>query len=722
MKCSFDKFRLTVITLLLTAIMPLSAVVGSVGIYAGETDVTEFYISETGSDDAPGTEDAPFATIEKARDTIRELAASDGLPGGGITVYIHGGRYPVSETIEFTEADSGTAACPITYKAYGDGEVYIDGGVTLPAGKFTAADDAMLSRVIDPGAKANLMVYDMKAEGIDYSEVVHKGTHSAVLPDCRLYIDGERQWLGRYPNNAKKNGYVYFEDIEGQTYKDSAGRIKNWSEQSIGEAKMYGMFPLDWIASSATIASYDRESERVTYDLTSVYVLDASPMGRYFYYNVPEEIDTPGEYCIDRDTGKLYIYMHDGYENKNISYALCKTALVRVNADYYTFDGLTFENSVDNIINIGGDNITVRNCIVRSAGATAVNVSGCSVFTLENNEIYSIGKSCVVNDKNGDPLKLITSRNVIYNNNFHHFAELDRIYNNAVSINSTYNDGCGYLVSHNEMWYGPHQAIGMNGPDITIEYNYIHDVCYESSDAGAIYSFGCGWGSGGLSIHDNIFENVINNSDVPGSPIAIYMDAGVGCANVRSNLIVNTRGVGILVGGQDIELRDNLFINSSVQFHSGAYYLVPDDHTAWAGGLENECPVSVFPDGMNWESLLDPSRAPAFGSKMWGYRYPWTMLIKTTNVYDIQDHFVGYAYGDACMRQNVFFGRNENDIAKTAKRLVNIRDNTRLDTLEDVGFADFSNGDYRLTEKTKIYHDVPGFKYCDVENVGRIIN
>lgn len=200
------------------------------------------------------------------------------------------------------------------------------------------------------------------------------------------------------------------------------------------------------------------------------------------------------------------------------------------------------------------------------------------------------------------------------------------------------------------------------------------------------------------------------------------MDAGSGCANVRSNLIVNTRGVGILVGGQDIELRDNLFINSSVQFHSGAYYLVSDDHTGWAGGLENECPVSVFPDGMNWESVLDQSRSPAFGSKVWSYRYPWTMLIKTTNVYDLQDHFVGYAYGDACMRQNVFFGRNENDIAKTAERLVNIRDNTRIATIEDIGFADFSKGDYRLTEKTKIYHDIPGFKYCDVENVGRIIN
>lgn len=78
-------------------------------------------------------------------------------------------------------------------------------------------------RVIDPGAKANLMVYDMKADGIDYSEIVRKGSHGAILPDCRLYINGERQWLGRYPDNAKENGYVYFEDLDGCTYKDSAG-------------------------------------------------------------------------------------------------------------------------------------------------------------------------------------------------------------------------------------------------------------------------------------------------------------------------------------------------------------------------------------------------------------------------------------------------------------------------------------------------------------------
>lgn len=716
MRFYFNKFRLTAVSLLVTAIIPLSAIVGSVGIYADETDVTEFYISETGSDDAPGTADAPFATIEKARDTIRELAASDGLPDGGITVYIHGGRYPVSETIKFTEADSGTAACPITYKAYGDGEVYIDGGVTLSPDKFTAADDAMLSRVIDTGAKANLMVYDLKADGIDYSEYVRLGAHRSILPDCRLYIDGERQWIGRYPNNAKENGYVYFEDLDGCTYKDSAGRIKNWSEQSMREAKMYGMFPLDWLASSATIAEYDRESERVTFNLTSQLVLEASSMGRYFYYNVPEEIDVPGEYYIDRDSGKLYIYMPDGYEEKNISFSQLESDLIKIKADYLTFENVVFQNVVNNLITVTGDHATFKDCTFRCAGQNALNVSNCCYFRLTDSEIYSLGSTGVALNGCGDIKRMISSGNVIYNNSFHNFAELNRIYNNAIDVTS----GCGMLISHNEISDAPHQAIGFNSADVIIEYNYIHDVCFESSDAGAIYSFGCGWAAGGLSIHDNIFENIINNSDIPGSPIAIYMDAGVGCANVRSNLIVNTRGVGILVGGQDTELRDNLFINSSVQFHSGAYYLVPDDHTAWAGGLENECPVSVFPDGMNWESVLDPGRAPAFGSKMWGYRYPWTMLIKTTNVYDLQDHFVGYAYGDACMRQNVFHGRNENDIAKTAKRLVNIRDNISLSALEDVGFADFSRGDYRLTEKTKIYHDVPGFKYCDVENVGRI--
>ena len=96
------------------------------------------------------------------------------------------------------------------------------------------------------------------------------------------------------------------------------------------------------------------------------------------------------------------------------------------------------------------------------------------------------------------------------------------------------------------------------------------------------------------------------------------------------------------------------------------------------------------------------------------------MLIKTTNVYDLQDRFVGYAYGDGCMRQNITCGKSGNLVAKTAERLVNVRDNLYLSSTGALGLSDWENGDYRLTENTEIYRYIPGFKYCDVKNVGII--
>lgn len=711
-----DKLRVSVLPLIMSATVIFSPFLLSGSINAADEEKTacEFYVSPDGSDGAEGTLGAPFATVEKARDKIRELATSeDGLPSGGITVYLREGRYPVASTLTLTSADSGTPDCPITYAAYKDEKVFIDGGVILSPDKFTAPDDGMLSRIIDPDAKANLLMYDLKFEGIDYSEVIHKGTHNAVLPDCRLYIDGERQWLGRYPNNAKENAYVYFEDVDGNTYKDSTGRIKNWSEKSIAEAKIYGTFQIDWIAASAEIENYDTDTGRVTYRGTNSYA-EATASGRYFYYNVPEEIDSPGEYYIDRESGMLYIYMPEGYEEKQISFAQHTGYLLKVKADYLTFEGITFENSVDHLLSITGDHVTVKDCVLRCTGQKAVSASDCSYFRLTDSEIYSIGRTGITNDRCGDISRLISSGNVIDNNSFHHFAELDRVYNNAVNIGN----GCGYLVSHNEIWYGPHQGIGFTGLDISIEYNYFHDVCYESNDAGAIYTYGGGWGSGGLYIHDNIFENVINNSKIPGAPVSVYIDAASGCANIRSNLIVNSNGFGILAGGHDIEVRDNLLINSTIEFHSAAYYKIPDDYTAWAA--DENGPVSSFPLGMNWQSILDPDRAPAFGAETWAYRYPWTMLIKTTNVYDLQDRFVGYAYGDGCMRQNITCGKSGNYVTKTADRLVNVRDNLYLNNTNYLGLADWENGDYRLTENTQIYRYIPGFKYCDVENVGII--
>ena len=80
----------------------------------------EFYIATDGDDANPGTKDAPFATLVQARDAIRQLKASEGLPEGGVTVWIRGGLYLLPETFLLRPQDSGTSDALVIYAAYPD--------------------------------------------------------------------------------------------------------------------------------------------------------------------------------------------------------------------------------------------------------------------------------------------------------------------------------------------------------------------------------------------------------------------------------------------------------------------------------------------------------------------------------------------------------------------------------------------------------------------------
>ena len=87
---------------------------------AGASDPAGIYVSVNGSDSAAGTSAAPFATLQRAVDTVQ----------AGQTIYIRGGTYTNAEYgqpyANRTEqallriASSGTAAAPITMRNYGN--------------------------------------------------------------------------------------------------------------------------------------------------------------------------------------------------------------------------------------------------------------------------------------------------------------------------------------------------------------------------------------------------------------------------------------------------------------------------------------------------------------------------------------------------------------------------------------------------------------------------
>ncbi|MBM4086732.1 MAG: hypothetical protein FJ272_18250, partial [Planctomycetes bacterium] len=78
-----------------------------------------------------GKTDGPFATLERARDAVRELKRTAGGLREPVTVRVRGGRYQLARPLTFTPEDSGAEGRPITYCAYPGETPVISGGVRI---------------------------------------------------------------------------------------------------------------------------------------------------------------------------------------------------------------------------------------------------------------------------------------------------------------------------------------------------------------------------------------------------------------------------------------------------------------------------------------------------------------------------------------------------------------------------------------------------------------
>ena len=89
----------------------------------------QFHLGPTGDDNASGTPEAPFQTLYRAQEAVREAA-----PGmsGDIVVNLAPGVYRLDRTLEFTEADSGRNGHRVIYRSAGGlGQARLFGSVPL---------------------------------------------------------------------------------------------------------------------------------------------------------------------------------------------------------------------------------------------------------------------------------------------------------------------------------------------------------------------------------------------------------------------------------------------------------------------------------------------------------------------------------------------------------------------------------------------------------------
>ena len=234
MKITFPSNAIRKVSALALALLTASA---SLTVFAeGELPLAQIYVSTEGDDSAAGTESAPLATLEAARDAVRALSREQ---YSGAQVIIRGGEYRRDTTFKLTAEDGGSDGFSVSYVAYEDETPVFTGAATLDPVKFTEPDEAFRS-LLPEESKDKVLAYDLAADGLDYARYDRTGIHNAILPDNRIYVGDVRCTQARYPNLNRSNSisnYVYAtktsnNESEGYySFYDESGRAASWSEE-----------------------------------------------------------------------------------------------------------------------------------------------------------------------------------------------------------------------------------------------------------------------------------------------------------------------------------------------------------------------------------------------------------------------------------------------------------------------------------------------------------
>ncbi len=234
-------------------------------VLASQCAAATFFVATNGNNANPGNEAKPFATLERARDVIRQRRASGSLPAGGITVEVRGGIYERSQPFELTEADGGSKDAPVVYRARKGESVRLVGGRVVTGWK-QVTDAATLAR-LDESARGNVWQADLRAQGItDFGDVAASGKR------LEFFFQDKPMTVARWPND----GFIKITEVLGPTPVDVRGtkgckegriayesdRPKRWANGK--DIWVHGYWYWDWAEQRQPVESLDAENRVIT--------------------------------------------------------------------------------------------------------------------------------------------------------------------------------------------------------------------------------------------------------------------------------------------------------------------------------------------------------------------------------------------------------------------------------------------------------------------------
>ena len=526
------------------------------------------YVSPAGQDSWSGRlaepnvtrSDGPLASVERARDRLRELA-----PSGGARVLLRAGTYRLEQPLRFGPEDSGSATAPRSYESY-PGETAILSGTRSVNGPWRHVGGNVYAVTLEPGSIGTFRT---------------------------LFIDGHRATWARYPNA----GFLYATGGQGKTVIQVAPGTAKRSWVADPSATVNLIAEHGWYNEIVRLAGVDSNggSIELAGRETQGRILEGN---RFYLEGVREELDHEGEWYLDRKAGVLYVHSSHPPQDRIVESATVDRLIeVRGNVarpvrhlafrrlglfgSDFTVDHVAVRTNQDAAIHlINARDVEVSDCRFEAVGGYAVWLQLDSRSNvIRQNEMVDSGAGGVlltgprfsylsdsdIFDPSPEVQEAAPIGNVILGNHIHRGGAV-RAYCSGVHLDSrpvALSQAQGNYVGFNHIHTMPRNGIFAfrNQGGNIFEANHIHDVLERTNDGGAIHLASMN----PLCAPTHIVDNRIYRLGYQGGStnakqsFGIYPDWFTSHMVIRGNVITDTRDGGIrLLGGDHVLIEDNL--------------------------------------------------------------------------------------------------------------------------------------------------------------------
>jgi len=279
----------------------------------------EIYVSPQGDDANAGGLGCPVESLVQARNAARKLLAQDSVKR--VTVHLLPGTYPLAQTFVLDRRDSRT-----TYRAHNENSVTVTSGqkaarwTKLEQTSFPFPDEAV-DRIwvcdVDPDARFHTLYEGdrrlprCRSEGFLVEMKPRQGFEGTGWVDATSFM-----FLEDYPpakDYSKVNTRILFKEVM-------------------------------WCYNFLKIGSQEVEKREIVPDCPIGYYSSRTEDERsVFLENSPEFLDKPGEWFLDMENNRLYLWPSADGEPKDVTYPLL-SELIRVEASGIHLEGITFSH------------------------------------------------------------------------------------------------------------------------------------------------------------------------------------------------------------------------------------------------------------------------------------------------------------------------------------------------------------------------------------------